>query len=750
MNSIVSSRYKLIENIGQGDFATTYSARDTKLDRDVAIKQLHKQYLDDDAKLSRYWREAQLLASLEHPNNMTIYDVDRRKGRLVLELMQGSLRQIYCDKPMPVEDVRQTLIQGLNGLQCLHDNGILHSDVSPQNLFLSRQDVVKLGDFGLARRIEDDEGSLLKGNAQYIAPELVSRDFGDVGPASDLYSLGFSALELLVGPEFETLFPDLIAFGRDRKMAWMMWHCAADRRIPPISSILEGVPQDLAHVITRLTTKDQRLRYRSAADALQELNSNPTPVGRSLKEEAEREAAEAKRKKSRMRRIAAASWMVSIAASCAIWWYSMDPPPAPAREVPPAVEGVVKNVLPLDQKLVLDLGKDWKELTLAKDDVVLLNRKGRQLRDLEPGDRVVVHTRLDPEEKDHLEIVAFRPETHSGVIESILKAEKTFVLSVTDGEDLGSSFKLSVPENTPVEINKLTELQGSRFSFHSLAVGDEVVVHHSDDESGMLALSVKALRQVKKKGFIREVSLRQRVVTISLQEDEQNETSFVRFPLHSDCVFTLNGLDTLNSKLLTLNDLKPGDKVTVSHDAKASVIDAYREFQTTGKITDLQFQKKKLKLNDRWFRISHESKIWLSGKPASLDDLRRDDVLSVSHDSPGDQVPVLDRITADRPPHANKWAILIANGKFSDRKIPSMANATENANRLRETMISRYAIPPSQAMICEDFDRTRLEQEIPVWLAKIPDDAELFVYVKTHAGIHDGEDVLCWLPPIRF
>ena len=108
--------------------------------------------------------------------------------------MKGNLKQVYGKRPMPIAEVRETLLQAARGLDCLHTQGIIHGDIKPANLMLSRQDVVKLGDFGLARRANDDEGSLLKGTTKYMAPELVSEDFGDVGPASDLYSLGFSAL----------------------------------------------------------------------------------------------------------------------------------------------------------------------------------------------------------------------------------------------------------------------------------------------------------------------------------------------------------------------------------------------------------------------------------------------------------------------------------------------------------------------------------------------------------------------------
>ncbi|MEM9943848.1 MAG: serine/threonine-protein kinase, partial [Planctomycetota bacterium] len=163
------SRYQILEQIGAGDFARVYSAEDNKLGRKVAIKQLHEQYLEDQKSLSRYWQEAQLLVDLAHPNIVTIYDVVKKRGCLVLELMRGNLKQIYGKKPMPVDDVREMIIEVSRGLECLHKAGIVHGDIKPANLMMSRQDVVKIGDFGLARRASDAEGSLVKGTTKYMA-----------------------------------------------------------------------------------------------------------------------------------------------------------------------------------------------------------------------------------------------------------------------------------------------------------------------------------------------------------------------------------------------------------------------------------------------------------------------------------------------------------------------------------------------------------------------------------------------------
>ena len=156
---------------------------------------------------------------------------------------------------------------------------MIHGDIKPSNILVDAQNRVKLGDFGLARRASNEDGSLLKGTTKYMAPELLSAQFGPVGPASDLYSLGFSAYELICGAQFENLFPGLGSFGRDKQIAWMMWHSAADRNMPEINRVLEGVPDDLAKVIQRLVVKDQSRRYQSAKDALWDLQASPLAAG---------------------------------------------------------------------------------------------------------------------------------------------------------------------------------------------------------------------------------------------------------------------------------------------------------------------------------------------------------------------------------------------------------------------------------------------------------------------------------------
>ena len=152
-------RYQTGAPLGQGEFAVVYQGTDTKLSRDVAIKQLHAQYLADPKQLEKYWAEAQLVASLEHPHIISIYDIVPDQGWLIMELMQGSLKNLLDVGAMGAEDVRQAIVHAATALGYLHNQGIVHGDVKPSNLFISKTRRLKLGDFGLARRATGDDGS---------------------------------------------------------------------------------------------------------------------------------------------------------------------------------------------------------------------------------------------------------------------------------------------------------------------------------------------------------------------------------------------------------------------------------------------------------------------------------------------------------------------------------------------------------------------------------------------------------------
>jgi len=734
-----SRRYEIKDKIGAGDFAVVHTARDTKLGRDVAVKQLHRQYLDDQEKLERYWLEAQLLVAVEHPNVMTIYDVIRSKGCLILELMKGSLKQIYAGRPMPVAEVREMIQQAARGLECLHAEGIIHGDIKPGNLFLSRQGIVKLGDFGLARRASDSDGSLVKGTTQYMAPELVSEEFGDVGPASDLYSLGFTALELLVGPDFESLFPDLIAFGRDRQMAWMMWHCSADRRLPPVQKLLEGVPDDLANVIGKLIQKRQQHRYKSAAEVIADLSGTTTTnVGQSLEEEAAAAAALARQKKKRRRKYAIAAFSTSLVLCLAYLFYPQAKP-APPPELPPAIYGVVQNIV-ADDKFVLDVGENWKEIKVVPQDTVTLNRKQRQLRDLQLGDRVTVYTRLTDDQKKIFEIVAFRPETHTGVVEKV-SADGKLTLRVTEGSEADQEFVMNVPADTPVTLNKTSSNEQGPVTLTTLAEGDQAEVKLSDDEEGMLALKIDAIREMQLTGTLRKINAAEGKITVDVAATVGDENSaasrLVTLGVASDCAVWINGLTALNQKLIRLSDLQAGDQVEVKHDIRVTQISAQRILSGQGRITRIDFLNATftVQLADQSspvkFTVAADCEITLGGEEIDFQSLRAGDQVKLTHDSPDADTPALNNLEATRPSDPNKWAILIGNGVFDDPRVPRLPQVAANLALLQDSLQKRYAVPPTQTLVCENFDRVRLKQEIPNWLKRVASGHEVYVYLSS-------------------
>ncbi len=746
------SRYKLLKQIGAGDFAKVFSAEDTKLGRKVAVKQLHAHFLDDQARLARYWQESQLLVELEHPNIMTIYDIVKSRGSLVLELMQGSLKQVYANKPMPIPDVRETILQAARGLDCLHNRGIIHGDIKPGNLMLSRQNVVKLGDFGLARRVTDDEGSLLKGTTKYMAPELVSEEFGEVGPPSDLYSLGFTALELMVGPEFNSLFPDLVAFGRDPQMAWMMWHCSADRRFPPIQSILKGVPDDLAKVVEKLTAKNQKDRYASAKEVIADLTGGAKDVGVSLQED-EAAAAEAARKHKKKRRIqAAVACVTSLLLCAAIFYFTKEKPAPPVVQAPPPVRGIVQNVLPRDQKFVIDLGADFKEYTLQSDDTIQLNRKDRQLRDLQLGDRVVVNTIIDGDAKRHREVVAFRPEKHSGVIIRIDSENGKMVFSVAEGDDAGQEFSLLVTDETTINLNQQSKSGEQLFGLIDLQPEDRVTVDLSDDVDGMLAVKIDAYRQLELKGVIRKLDPRRGTITIAAETE--GDEQLVELPLDLKTVFTLNDVTSIDDRLLTANDIKIGDRVTVQHDVKISKLDAYRAFEDVGRIISIDYGANQFVLDSDaaatplTYRINDKSQILLGEEIATLTELRVGDSVQLVHESPDDSAPTLLSMNVTRPSDPKKWAILVANQNFTSSTVPPVKTAIADVQAIKDRLVKRFGVPEEQVTVFEDEGRARLESEIPGLIRRVPASGELFVYVATRGYNWAGRNA--YLAPKQF
>jgi serine/threonine-protein kinase len=741
------TRYELVDTIGSGDFATVYRARDRELGREVAIKQVHQQFLTDQRQLARYWQEAQLLASLQHPNIVTIYDIARSRGWLILELMRGSLKPMAQGEPIDLDYLRVVLVGCLNALHFLHQNGVIHGDIKPSNILVDSMNRVKISDFGLARRASNEEGSLLKGTTKYMAPELINPQFGPVGPASDIYSLGFSAYELMCGGQFESLFPGLGSFGRDRQIAWMMWHAAGDRNLPEIGKVLEGVPPDLAHVVQKMVAKDPARRYNSALDVLRDLQPDPRltePLPEQLDLVAEEERIAVLKRKRRMRYVA----ILAVAFSgmmCASLFLPQKPKVAPAG--PPApLHGVVHDVVADSVRPYIKIaasdaeGKDtFKDIRLSQNDKIFINDVFSAPGELRPHDTVEIvafgSVVADNWKLDHHEIHASRPKMDKGHVQDITP-DGALVLAIDEGEGQGKQLKVFVPGDLRIVFNGQQTLAGKPVKLADLKKDDRVVVHHMGDEKGRIATELEAQRVVEEKGVVRDVDLKKNMLTMSI-----GETDVIRpaIPFAAKCEITLNNQAKLEERLLKPADLKPGDKVTIAHDTAVVRVDAYRVLGQSGVIQKVQFAARTIDVlhegdtSPATYIIGPKCKITLGDDSVELADLRDGDTVEITHDRPDAKTPEALTVAAKRPADPNRWAILIGTQDYEDQSLGKLDHAVGDAKLLAEMLMKRYKVPAEQAVVLADENLVRLEQSIPDRLSKIGPDGSLIVYFAGHA-----------------
>jgi tRNA A-37 threonylcarbamoyl transferase component Bud32 len=738
-------RYEIVDTIAAGDFATVYRARDRELGREVAVKQIHQQFLSDPRQLERYWKEAQLLASLQHPNILTIYDIDRSRGWLIVELMRGSLRQTLDAGPIDLDYLRVALAGCLNALQFLHSNGVIHGDIKPSNMLVDSQARVKLGDFGLARRASSEEGSLLKGTTKYMAPELVSPQFGAIGPASDLYSLGFSCYELICGPQFESLFPGLGTYGRDRQIAWMMWHAAADRNLPEIGRVLAGVPQDLAYVVQRMVAKDQRARYQSAGDVIRDLKAPSTllETAQQAEDPAAVAAREREARKKRLIRIGAIGGLVFSVLFCIVM---LLPPAEPEVAGPPQpVKGVVTNVYPDEHKFEMEVAGEGeekgkaKEFSITKYDRIFINDKPRTLRNLDRGDQVIIKFFDDPDTHRRLtEYYATRPEENVGRIAVVQADLGQFTLAIEEGPDKGKQLPVAVPANVKVVLNGQDKTDGRPLQLGDLQAEDRVVVRHVGSDTGRLATEVSAKRKVSFEGLVSGFDAVKNELTVT--HGGETDTKVVTLPVAPDCKVTINNQVKLGGVVLKAADLKPGDKATVYHDTRIVEVDAYRILGLEGTIVRLEYTARSMEVKltgqdkETTFLVGKECKITLGGEDVQLTDLRAGDIVDITHDTP-DAAKTAEAkvVAARRPADPHRWAILIGIQTFEDLLLARLEWPVADAKYLRDVLIKRYAVPPDQALLLADESLVRLEQGIPGLLGRTGADSEVVVYFAGHA-----------------
>ena len=276
------SRYRIAERLGTGGMGVVYRARDERLGRDVALKLLSGVSHDPGSASQRFVREAQLAATLNHPNIVTIYEVEEADGYhfIAMEFVEGeTLRARIARGALDLDEVIRIGVDVADALDAAHTLGLVHRDIKPANILLTRSGRAKVADFGLARRVEgeagpDEEGLLAKaatvsdltregavvGTVSYMSPEQTRGETLDA--RSDLFSLGVVLYEALTGRlPFEG--PTAIA----------VIHEIAVVEPPAPSRIRRGLPRAMDAVVLRAMAKDRERRYARGAEVAAALRS---------------------------------------------------------------------------------------------------------------------------------------------------------------------------------------------------------------------------------------------------------------------------------------------------------------------------------------------------------------------------------------------------------------------------------------------------------------------------------------------
>ena len=265
---LIAGRYELEELVGTGGMSSVFRAHDTQLDRRVAVKILHEHYAADPEYLERFRREARAVARLSHPNIVTVIDRGEDGGRqfIVFEHVDGeNLKELVTRTGrLPVRRALELALATADGLSFAHEQGLVHRDVKPQNVLLSREGDVKVTDFGIARSLDVEHGvtqtGTVLGTGEYLAPEQASGK--PVSPATDVYSLGVVLWELLAGD---------LPFVGENFVAVALRH--VNEPPPDLRGRRPDVSPRLAAAVERALAKDPAHRFPTMAAFARELRA---------------------------------------------------------------------------------------------------------------------------------------------------------------------------------------------------------------------------------------------------------------------------------------------------------------------------------------------------------------------------------------------------------------------------------------------------------------------------------------------
>ena len=260
---LISGRYEIIEKVGTGGMADVYKAKDQRLNRFVAIKVLKQEFSTDTKFVTKFRAEAQSVAGLSHSSIVGVYDVGDEEGLhyIVMELVEGITLKKYIERKGKLE-IREALgisIQIAQGLEAAHDNNIIHRDIKPQNIIISKEGKVKVTDFGIAKAASSNTiTSNAMGSVHYISPEQARGGFSD--GKSDIYSLGITMYEMLSGT---------VPFTGDSTVAVALAHIQEEA--VPLKQLRTEIPGSVEMIVAKCMQKKPEMRYLNVSSLVDDL-----------------------------------------------------------------------------------------------------------------------------------------------------------------------------------------------------------------------------------------------------------------------------------------------------------------------------------------------------------------------------------------------------------------------------------------------------------------------------------------------
>ena len=263
---MIGDRYEILEKIGTGGMSDVYKAKDHKLNRFVAVKVLKQEFGENANFVSKFRIEAQAAAGLMHPNIVNVYEVGEESGihYIVMELVEGITLKKYIEKKarLSVKEAISIAIQVSMGIEAAHNNHIIHRDIKPQNIIISKEGKVKVTDFGIAKAATSNTiTSNVMGSVHYTSPEQARGGYSD--EKSDIYSLGITMFEMLTGR---------VPFNGETTVAIAIKHIQEE--LPSPREYVSEIPISVEQIVCKCCQKSPDRRYQSMAELITDLKQS--------------------------------------------------------------------------------------------------------------------------------------------------------------------------------------------------------------------------------------------------------------------------------------------------------------------------------------------------------------------------------------------------------------------------------------------------------------------------------------------